>query len=149
MMHAPRTIPNRRRGEIAARLDGESRVLCLTLGALAELESAFGVDNLADLGGRFASGKLSARDIIRIVGAGLRGAGNIVSDEDVADMSAEGGAAGFARIASELLLASFGGEVENAMEPEASADGLIQDRRFTKGAGDSALPPRPRQPQAE
>ena len=117
--------------------------------ALAELESAFGVDNLADLGARFASGKLAARDIIRIVGAGLRGAGNCIGDEDVAEMSAEGGAAGFARIAAELLLASFGGEVENSMEPEASVDGLIQGRHFTKGAGESALTPRPRQPQAE
>lgn len=148
-MHAPRTIPNRRRGEIAACLDGESRVLCLTLGALAELESAFGVDNLADLGARFASGKLAARDIIRIVGAGLRGAGNIVSDEDVAEMSAEGGAAGFARIAAELLVASFGGEAENSMEPESFGADLNQIRPEQKGAGESALNPRPRQPQAE
>ncbi|PWW02216.1 tail tube GTA-gp10-like protein [Hoeflea marina] len=147
-MHAPPAIPNRRRGEIAARLDGESRVLCLTLGALAELESAFGVDNLADLGARFGSGKLSARDIIRIVGAGLRGAGNRICDEDVACMSAEGGAAGFARIAAELLLASFGGEAESAASPDASGAGVNQFRESRKGAEVSAAP-RPRQPQAE
>lgn len=101
--------PNRRRGEIAAKFDGETRLLCLTLGALAELESAFGVDDLVELAERFEAGKLSAGDIIRIVGAGLRGAGNRLSDEDVADMSTEGGAAGFARIATELLWLSFGG----------------------------------------
>lgn len=100
--------PNRRRGEIAADFDGEARLLCLTLGALAELESTFGVTNLTELAGRFEAG-LSAGDIIRIVGAGLRGAGNRLSDEDVAEMSTEGGAAGFARIATELLWLSFGG----------------------------------------
>jgi hypothetical protein len=101
--------PNRRRGEISATFDGEARLLCLTLGALAELESAFGVANLMELAGRFEAGRLSAGDIICIVGAGLRGAGNRLSDEDVADMSTEGGAAGFARIATELLWVSFGG----------------------------------------
>ncbi|MEP3438530.1 MAG: gene transfer agent family protein [Hoeflea sp.] len=103
-----RTHPNRHRGEIAAKFDGEIRLLCLTLGALAELESAFGVANLAELAGRFETGRLSAADIIRIVGAGLRGAGNRISDEDVSVMSIEGGAVGFARIATELLWASFG-----------------------------------------
>ena len=108
--------PNRRRGEIAAVFDGETRLLCLTLGALAELESAFGVANLADLAGRFEKGGLSASDIIRIVGAGLRGAGNRLSDEDVAAMSTEGGAAGFARIATELLWVSFGGQAGGGAE---------------------------------
>ena len=32
---------NRRRGEVAARIDGKDYTLCLTLGALAELEDAF------------------------------------------------------------------------------------------------------------
>jgi hypothetical protein len=66
-----RVHPNRHRGEIAARLDGEIRLLCLTLGALAELETAFGVANLAELAERFESGRLSAGDIIKIVGAGI------------------------------------------------------------------------------
>jgi hypothetical protein len=105
-----RVHPNRRRGEIAACFDGETRLLCLTLGALAELESAFGVDNLNELAERFENGRLSARDIIRIVGAGLRGAGNRVSDEDVAELSTEAGVAGFAAIAAELLWATFGGD---------------------------------------
>ncbi|MCY0094444.1 gene transfer agent family protein [Hoeflea ulvae] len=110
-----RIHPNRHRGEIAAEFDGETRLLCLTLGALAELESAFGVANLMELAGRFEAGRLSAGDIIRIVGAGLRGAGNRLSDEDVAEMSTEGGAVGFARIATELLWVSFGGEQADAI----------------------------------
>lgn len=103
----PRIHPNRHRGEIAACLDGETRLLCLTLGALAELESAFEVSDLSELADRFQSGRLSAQDIVRIIGAGLRGAGNRVDDEDVAAMSTEGGIAGFASIAAQLLWATF------------------------------------------
>ncbi|MBB3930739.1 hypothetical protein GGR25_001778 [Kaistia hirudinis] len=103
-------MANRRRGEIEAVLDGEARVLVLTLGALAELEAVFGAGDLAALAARFADGKLSARDAARIIGAGLRAAGAEVSDDEVATMRAEGGAAGFARIVAELLAVTFGGE---------------------------------------
>jgi hypothetical protein len=116
-------MANRHRGEIAARLDGRERTLCLTLGALAELEAAFGADDLVALARRFESGALSARDIIRILGCGLRGAGEAASDEDVAAMRADGGAAGFATIAAELIRATFGGGEgtrENPPTPPAS-----------------------------
>ncbi|WP_425602807.1 gene transfer agent family protein [Hoeflea algicola] len=134
-----RIHPNRRRGEIAACFDGESRLLCLTLGALAELESAFGVANLAELAERFESGRLSAADILRIVGAGLRGAGNRFSDADVAEMSAEGGAAGFARIATELLWTTFGGD---EMEPPdlARADTQKTDNSHRESAKNPSVP---------
>ncbi|MGN6118018.1 MAG: GTA-gp10 family protein, partial [Nitrobacter sp.] len=42
-------MPNRHRGEIAAEFGGRQRTLVLTLGALAELESAFGADDLVAL----------------------------------------------------------------------------------------------------
>ncbi|MGJ8570615.1 MAG: gene transfer agent family protein [Hoeflea sp.] len=128
--------PNRLRGEIAAKFDGESRLMCLTLGALAELETAFGVANLSELASRFEAGQLSAGDIIRIVGAGLRGAGNLLSDEDVAEMSTEGGAAGFARIATELLWVSFGG-AEAAGNPRQISD------RESAVPGNGPNPPAP------
>jgi hypothetical protein len=111
-------MANRHRGEIAAVLDGRERTLCLTLGALAELEASFGVEDLVALAGRFESGKLSARDIARIIGCGLRGAGSEVSDDEVAAMRAEGGAAGFARIAAELIRVTFGGEGGEEREGE-------------------------------
>lgn len=98
---------NRRRGEIEAVLDGERRILCLTLGALAELETAFAIDSLNELAARFSRGAIGAHDIIRIVGAGLRGGGNLMSDEEVAAMTAEGGIQGFARIVAELLSVTF------------------------------------------
>jgi hypothetical protein len=100
-------MPNRHRGEIDAELGGRRRTLVLTLGALAELESAFGADDLVALAERFGSGRLSARDLVRIIAAGLRGAGEMVTDDEVAVMTAEGGAAGFVRIAADLIAATF------------------------------------------
>ncbi len=100
---------NRRRGEVEAVFDGRPRRLVLTLGALAELESAFGVDDLTALAERFERGRLSARDAVRIVGAGLRGAGEDVADADVARLTHAEGAAGFVRAVVDLLSATFGG----------------------------------------
>lgn len=100
-------MANRHRGEIDADLGGHRRTLVLTLGALAELEAAFGAADLVALAERFASGRLTARDLIRIIAAGLRGAGETVSDDEVAAMTAPGGAAGFARIAADLIAATF------------------------------------------
>ena len=62
---------NRRRGEVAAELDGRVRKLCLTLGALAELEAAYAADDLGALVARFSRGSLSALDLMRIIAAGL------------------------------------------------------------------------------
>jgi hypothetical protein len=47
--------------------------------------------------------------MIRVIGAGLRGAGNVYSDEDVATATVEGGIAGHAAIVADLLTATFGG----------------------------------------
>jgi len=101
-------MANRHRGEIDAELGGRRLTLCLTLGALAELEAAFGADDLSALASRFSSGRLSARDAIRILGAGLRGGGNALSDEEVAALTAEGGLAGHLRVVANLLAATFG-----------------------------------------
>lgn len=103
-------MANRHRGEIEAELGGKRRVLVLTLGALAELEAAFAVADLGALAERFASGKLSASDAIKIVGAGLRGAGETISDEEVAALTAGRGAAGFAGVVADLLRVTFGGD---------------------------------------
>jgi hypothetical protein len=101
-------MPNSHRGEVEAHLDGRPYTLCLTLGALAELEHAFGHEDMLALAERFQSGRLSARDAIRIVGAGLRGAGHDISDDAVASMQTNGAAAGFVDIVARLLSATFG-----------------------------------------
>ncbi|NRG19391.1 gene transfer agent family protein [Rhizobiales bacterium] len=107
-------MANRLRGEIEAVLDGRRWTLVLTLGALAELEAAYGAQDLGALTERFSSGRLSASDLTKIIGAGLRGAGNAVDDEQVSNMVAPGGAAGFAAVAADLLAATFGSGEEAA-----------------------------------
>ena len=110
--------PNRRRGEVIATLDGRPYRLRLTLGALAEMEAAFAAQDLTGLAERFAGGRLSARDIGRIVAAGLRGAGESVTDEAVLAMHHEDGLAGCAGIVAELLTATFGaGPAEQPANP--------------------------------
>jgi len=109
-------MPNHHRGEIEAELGGVRRKLVLTLGALAELESAFGADDLIALAERFGAGRLKARDLIRIIAAGLRGAGEAVSDEQVARMAVADGVVGYVRIAADLIAATFGGQ-ENPATP--------------------------------
>lgn len=112
-------IANRRRGEIAAEFDGKPYRLCLTLGALAELEAVYAADDLGALVERFSRGRLSALDIIRVIGAGLRGAGNSISDDAVGVMQSANGAAGFAAAVAELLAATFGAgeQVETPPNP--------------------------------
>ncbi len=96
------------RGEIDAVIDGETRTLCLTLGALAELEQRLQTGDLVGLAERFAGGRVSARDLTAIIGAGLRGGGNAISDDDLARLTIEGGLKGAAQIAVRLLKATFG-----------------------------------------
>jgi hypothetical protein len=113
-------MPNRHRGEIDAEIGGSRRQLVLTLGALAELESAFGAEDLVALAERFGAGRLKARDLTRIIAAGLRGAGEDVSDDEVAQMRVADGAAGYVRIAVELIEATFGsGDPPGPPQPQA------------------------------
>lgn len=121
-------MANRQRGEIEALIDGRRYTLCLTLGALAELEAALGADDLVGLADRFAAGKLRAMDAVRVVGAALRGAGNDVDDQTVARMRFENGAIGVASLVAELIAATFGtgpGEdaAENPPQPAVEAAG--------------------------
>lgn len=118
-----RARANRRRGEIEAVIDGERRILCLTLGALAELETAFAADDLQDLAQRFASGRMKASDLIEIIAAGLRGGGNVFTHEEVASIVIEGGIAGYAKVVGDLLTATFApsgdeGEPGDAADPQ-------------------------------
>lgn len=110
-------MANRHRGEIEAELGGTTYVLCLTLGALAEIEHAYGGEDLLAIAERFEQGRIKASDAIRVIGAGLRGGGHAVSDDDVAKMQAAGGAAGYLRIVAELLKATFAVEEQPPKNP--------------------------------
>ncbi len=98
---------NRHRGEIEAELGGRRYTLCLTLGALAEIEHAYGGEDLLAIAERFEQGRIKATDAIRVIGAGLRGAGQEITDTTVANMQVNGGAAGYLRIVADLLKATF------------------------------------------
>lgn len=104
-------MANLHRGEISATFGGQCYTLCLTLGALAELEERFGNGNgggLAALGERLAAGKLTARDLIAIVAIGLKGAGHALSEAQVAALPLKGGLGAYADAVAALFKAAFG-----------------------------------------
>ena len=71
---------NGARGEVVAVLAGAGRRLCLTLGALAEIETGLGLEGLSGLAERMRS--LSARDLMTVLAALLRGGGErVLADE--------------------------------------------------------------------
>jgi len=131
-------MPNPHRGEIEARLDGKPCTLCLTLGALAELEHAFGHEDMLALAERFQSGRLSARDAQRIIAAGLRGAGHDIDDAAVARMQAEGGAAGYVDIVARLLTATFG--VSDGVRPSGSDTIAPPSSKGVRPGGSDTIP---------
>lgn len=61
------------RGEVALTVGGRSARLCLTLGALAEIEAGLACRTMAELEARMRA--LSAGDLVRVVAALLRGGG--------------------------------------------------------------------------
>ncbi len=64
---------NGARGEVVVPLAGADRRLCLTLGALAEIETGLALEGLSGLAERMRS--LSARDLMTVLAALLRGGG--------------------------------------------------------------------------
>lgn len=122
------------RGEIEAELDGRACRLCLTLGALAELEAAFGDADLLALAARFENGRMKATDIIKIIGAGLRGGGMDIADDAVARLGTSRGAAGFVDIVARLLTATFGA----GASPPQSAPALGSSAPSDGGGGSPA-----------
>lgn len=122
-------MPNLHRGEVEAHFDGAPHTLVLTLGALAELEAAFDAGDMLALAERFHSGRISALDATRIIAAGLRGAGHVVRDDEVARMRTADGAAGFVAIVAKLLAATFGGPAGASIADAALGAGSSDGRR--------------------
>jgi len=100
-------MPNPWRGDVEIVIDGEPRVMRLTLGALAELEDTLGADSLVALVQRFETGRTSARDVFALIVAGLRGGGWDVTARDLRSAEIEGGVAGAAKAAAQLLARAF------------------------------------------
>ena len=95
------------RGEVAVTVNGERRMARLTLGALAELEATLETGSLVELVERFEGGGFSARDILALLAAGLRGGGWGGTAADLARAEIGGGPVGAARLAAELLSHAF------------------------------------------
>ncbi|MBF9195228.1 gene transfer agent family protein [Microvirga terrestris] len=102
-------MPNRRRGEVALQLGDTRYTLCLTLGALAELEDAFGAQDLMALTERFGTGRLSSRDLLTLLAVALRGGGQTLSDAEVASLPLHDGIEPVAAALADLLVMTFGG----------------------------------------
>lgn len=100
-------MANIHRGDVTAIIGGKQRTLRLTLGALAELEDSYGDEDLISLAERFEAGRISASDAIRVIAAGLRGAGEPVTNQEVAAMHMDAGATGYIGLVARLLQATF------------------------------------------
>lgn len=100
-------MTNPHAGEVALVIDGQTHVLRLTLGALAELETALGEDTILALVERFEQGRISSRDVLALIVAGLRGGGWQGQASDLMRAEIAGGLPGAARVAGELLARAF------------------------------------------
>jgi hypothetical protein len=116
-------MPNRRRGEVALQLGDTRYILCLTLGALAELKDAFGVQDLNGLAERFGTGRLSSRDLLTLLAVTLRGGGQPISDAEVANLPLHDGIESVAAALADLLLMTFGGGEASPNPPSSQEAG--------------------------
>ncbi|MEQ9518798.1 MAG: gene transfer agent family protein [Parvibaculum sp.] len=107
-------MTNRLRGEVALKANGRTYTLCLTLGALAELESAYGGEDILSLAERFSSGVLTSNEAMTLLAAALKGGGEAVDHHDLAEMKFEHGMAGLIRTLADLLSVTFGGQADPA-----------------------------------
>jgi hypothetical protein len=100
-------VANPFRGEVVLSVDGEARVMRLTLGALAELEARLKSDSLLDMIGRFESGTFRVRDLVCLVTAGLNGGGWRISEAELLEKRIDGGPLAAAEAAARLLKLTF------------------------------------------
>jgi hypothetical protein len=95
------------RGEVELVVDGEPRVLRLTLGALAELEARLKADSLMEMIARFETGRFRVRDLIALIAAGLNGGGWRIGEAELLERRIEGGPLAAAQAAARLLKITF------------------------------------------
>jgi hypothetical protein len=96
-------MANPYRGEVDISLGGEVYIMRLTLGVLAELEAEMKSDSLMALVERFESGAFSARDLISLLSAGLKGGGA----DPLPGLDIDGGPVVAAQVAARLLRVTF------------------------------------------
>ncbi len=89
------------RGEAELVVGGRAYVMRLPLGVLAELEAEMKADTLMEMVQRFETGAFSARDLVLLLKAGLRGGGSDV------ELDVDGGPIVAAQAAARLLAVTF------------------------------------------
>jgi len=94
-------------GEVSLTLNGQVHVAKLTLGALAELETALETGSLVELIERFEGRAFSSRDVLALIVAGLRGGGWRGTSADLMHVEIGGGPMEAARVAAVLLARAF------------------------------------------
>ena len=104
------------RGEVELVVDGEPRVMRLTLAALAELEARLKSESLVELIGRFEAGGFRVRDLVALLAAGLNGGGWKVGEAELMQATIEGGPLAAAQAAARLLKITFTLPDEDATE---------------------------------
>lgn len=92
---------------MAITINGDRRVMRLTLGALAGLEAELGEPSLVALVERFEGASFSTRDVLALLAAGLAGGGTPMSAEALGAAEIEGGPMAAAKAAAELLARAF------------------------------------------
>ena len=75
------SVINRARGETDLLINGKPHALCLTMGALAQIETALETTSLEDLSARL--GRLRAADVLIVLEALLMGGGNALGAEEL------------------------------------------------------------------
>lgn len=100
-------MANPYRGEVDLSVDGEVRIMRLTLGALAELESRLNADSLMEMIARFESGAFRVKDLICLLTAGLNGGGLRITEADLLLSQIDGGPLAAAQAAARLLKVTF------------------------------------------
>ena len=100
------------RGTVELTVDGEVHELKLTLGALAELETLLGGTPVLEIVERMEAGQFSARDILAVILAGLRGGGWRGQAEDLTSAQIGAGPFDAARAAAQLIARAFSLETD-------------------------------------
>ena len=75
---------NEVRGEVALELGGRQYCLCLTMGALAEIENGLNASSLDELDSRLSV--VSASDLVMIIHALLKGGGETLTREETSNL---------------------------------------------------------------
>ena len=101
-------MANHHRGDVDLVLPTGTLTLRLTLGALAEIETALAVPDLMALGERMQAGRLAARDLIVLTGAAVRGGGQALGDRDLAALLSAADIPALVTALGQLFAQTFG-----------------------------------------